>query len=226
MILRKFARALLMIATGSLACGLARADSVIVAAIGETGPGFDNRLPALYSDDQTKFELASNSPFDLAGNLSGTIGLGSFTLASEPLAEAAFAFPFNSSGAWATSFSNLSLPAGVYSQSVSDPLAPHGFHDWGAALPPDFEIARDDWMMFFSDLSSTTGDYWALLREPLASPDFRTGQAEMPPAFEMARDWEIEPWPSTWASFRVKRTGRIEMQNAHARNQARHDGDQ
>jgi hypothetical protein len=192
MILRRFARALLTIAVGLLACWVARADSVIVAAFDTQGQGFDKRLPAMYSDDLATFELASNSLFDLAGNLSGATGLGAFTLASEPLAEAAFALPFNFSGAWVTSFSNLSLPAGVYSQPVSDPPAPPGFHDWIAALPPDFEIARDDWTMSFSDLNSPATDYWELLREPLASPDYRNWLAELPPAFEMARNWEIE----------------------------------
>jgi hypothetical protein len=148
--LRKFAGALLLIATGSLAFGVARADSRIVAAFGETGQVFDNRLPAMYSDDLTAFELASKSLFGLACNLSEATGLGSFA-ASEPLAEVAFAVPFNFSGGWVTSFSNLSLPGGVYSQSMSDALMSPGFQDWMAApdfriwlaeLPPAFEMAR------------------------------------------------------------------------------------
>lgn len=181
-----------MIATGLLACWVARADSLIVAASGETGQGFENRLPAMYSDDLSTFGLASNSLYDLGGNLSGAGGLGSSTLASEPLAETAFALPFNFSGAWATSFSNLRPPAGIYSQVRSDRLAALGFHDWVAGPPPDVEIAREAWLMTFNDLNAPARDYWKLLREPLASPDFRNWLAELPSAFEMARNWEIE----------------------------------
>jgi hypothetical protein len=181
-----------MIAAGLLACWVARADSVIVAALGVPGQGFENGLPAMYSDRLATFELASDSLFNSAGNPLAATGLGAFTLASEPISETAVALPFNFSGAWVTSFSNLNLPAGVYWELVSGPLEPPDFRDWVAALPPDFEIVRDAWMMSFSDLNSPARDYWELLRDPLAPPDFRNWVAELPPAFEMARDWGIE----------------------------------
>jgi hypothetical protein len=191
MILRKLGKAMLMIAAGLLACWVARADSIIVAAVDGPGHVFNNSLPAMHSDDSATFEPASNGLFDLAGNPPGAMGLGIYTLVSQLLGEEAFALPIDLSVGWITSFSSLSLPPAMYSQSGVDSLSP-GFHDWVAGLPPEFEIAREERMTFFSDLNSPPGDYWDLLREPLASPDSRTWLAELPPAFEMARDWDIE----------------------------------
>ncbi len=177
-----------MIAAGLLTCQAARADRLIFAAYGVPGQGFDNTLPAMYSDHLATFDLASNSLFNIADDPSTAPGLSAFTLASEPLA-----VPFNFSGAWATSFSNLNLPAGVYWQLESGPLAPPDFRDWVAALPPNSEIERDSHLMSFNDLNAQPRDYWELLPEPLASPGLRNWVAELPPAFEMARNWEIEP---------------------------------
>ncbi len=192
MILRKFARALVVIAAGLLTCMAARADRVIIPAYGVPGQGFDNNLAAMYPDRLGTSELASDSSFDIGG-ASSAAGLETLILASETLADAAFVLPFNFSDAWATSFSNLNLPAGVYSQLVSGSLSPADFHDWIAALPPDFEIERDSPLTPFNDSDSRPRDYWDLLREPLASPDLRIWVAELPPAFEIARDWGIEP---------------------------------
>ncbi|MGA7240850.1 MAG: hypothetical protein WBY44_34525 [Bryobacteraceae bacterium] len=191
--MRKFARALLTIAAGLLTCLAARADRVIIPAYGMPGQGFDNRLAAMYSGAVGTSGLASNSPFNMAGDLSFTIGLDPFPLAPEPLTDAAFVLPFNFSDAWVASFSNLNLPIGVYSQLVPGLLLPPDFRDWVAALPPDFEIEQESQMTSFNVSNSRSRDYWDLLREPLVSPDLRIWVAELPPAFEMARNWEIEP---------------------------------
>jgi hypothetical protein len=143
----------------------------------------------MYSD-LTAFGLASDNLFSVTGDSLIGAGLGTFRLDSDPLAEAAFALPFNLSGAWVTSFSNLSLPAGIDWRLASDRLAPSEFQYWGAALPHDFEAAPEAWMTsFFSDLLLSDTDYWELLRDPLGLPDIRYWVAELPPAFEMARDW-------------------------------------
>lgn len=176
-----------MIAAGLLACLTARADSLIVSSYGVSG--FDQNLPAMDPDRLATFALASDNLFNVTGNQLIGAGLGTFTLDSEPLAEAAFALPFNLSGAWVTSFSNLTLPAGAYGRLVSDQAAAPDFQDWVAALPPDSELAREDQAISFNDLSSPPADYWDLLREPLASPDIRNWVAEIPPSFEIARDW-------------------------------------
>jgi hypothetical protein len=192
MILRKFARALLVIAAGLLTCLAARADRVIIPAYGVPGQGFDNSLAAMYSNRLTTSELASDSSFDIGG-ASSAAGLETFILASEPLADAAFVLPFNFSDTWGTSFSNLNLPAGIYLQLVPGPLSPADFRDWVAALPPNFEIEQESQLTFFNDSNSRPRDYWDLLHELPASPDLRIWVAEMPPAFEIARDWKIEP---------------------------------
>jgi hypothetical protein len=189
MILRKFAAALLTIAAGLLACLVARADSVLVTTYGV--PGFDNKLAAMYPDRLAAAALASDNLFNISGNPLIGAGLGTFTLDPESLIEAAFALPFNLSGAWVTSFSNLALPAGAYLRLPPDPSPALDFQDWAAALPPEFGLAQEDRMVSFNDLSSPPADYWDLLREPLASPDIRNWVAEIPPSFEMARDWAI-----------------------------------
>lgn len=176
-----------MIAAGLLACMTARADSLIVNSYSVLG--FDDKLPAMYSDRLAAFALASDNLFNVTGNPLIGAGLGAFTLDSEPLAESAFALPFNLSGAWVTSFSNLTLPAGAYGRWGSGPLAPVDFQDWVAALPPESGVPSNERLISFNDLSSPPPDYWDLLREPLASPDIRNWVAEMPPSFEIARDW-------------------------------------
>jgi hypothetical protein len=66
MTLRKFAKTLLTIAAGSLACLSARADSALVASYG--APGFDNQLAAMYPDRLAAFALASDRLFNVTGN--------------------------------------------------------------------------------------------------------------------------------------------------------------
>jgi hypothetical protein len=151
---------------------------VIVGSYGV--PGFDNNLPA--------FALASDNLFNVTGNPFIGAGLGTFTLASEPLMETVFALPGNLWGAWATSFSNLTVPASAYWRLAPDVAAAPNFQNWVAVLPPDFDAGRD-WIISFSNLSFPATAYWELLREPLASPDVRNWVAELPPALEMARDW-------------------------------------
>jgi hypothetical protein len=179
-----------MIATGLLACLVARADSALVSSYGP--PGFDNNVTAMYSDRLAAFALASDNLYNVTGNPLIGAGLGTFTLDSEPLAEAAFALPLNLSGAWMTSFSNLTLPAGAYRRLDSSSPAQRDFQNWIAAFPPDSDVAREERMAAFNDLNSPAADYWDLLREPLASPDIRNWVAELPPAFEMSRDSALD----------------------------------
>jgi hypothetical protein len=188
MTLRKFARASIVLAAGLLACLVARADSAIVSSYGVRG--FDSTLPAIYPDRLAALALASDSIFNITGNPLVSAGLGTFALDSEPLAEAALALPFNVSGVWVTSFSNLTLVAGAYRRLPSGPTAALDFQDWVGAMPLESEWAREG-LMSFNDLSSPPADYWELLREPLASPDLRNWVAEIPPSFEIARDWAI-----------------------------------
>jgi hypothetical protein len=91
----------------------------------------------MYSDHLVTAELAAKSEFNLSRDPSLPIALNAFTIGPGELADAGFALPFNFSGAWVTSFSNLNLPAAVYWRLVSDPLAPRDFRDWVASLPPD-----------------------------------------------------------------------------------------
>jgi hypothetical protein len=130
-------------AAGWNACSIARADAAIVAAFGIAGAGTECRLSTMYSDRLATAELASENLVNLTGDASLATALGTFTLASQEIAEAAFALPFNFSGAWVTSFSNLNLPSGVYWRLVADPLAPPNFRDWVASLPPDMDAASD-----------------------------------------------------------------------------------
>lgn len=187
MTLRKFVKPLLTIAVGLLACLAARVDSLIVNSFSVRG--FDNNLTAMYSDRPAAFALVSDNLFNITGNPVIGSGLGTFGPDSEPLAEAAFALPYNLSGEWVTSFSNLTLPAGAYWDSDAD--ATSDFQDWVAALPPDFDAGQEDWIISFNDLRSPSADYWDFLREPLASPGIRNW-VEVPPAFEIVREWASE----------------------------------
>jgi hypothetical protein len=121
----------------------------------------------------------------LATPNSVSTALGALTVTSESFAEAAM--PFSFSGTWATSFSNLNLPAAVYWQSGSDPALWTDSPDWVAALPPDFEIARGGWLTPFNNWNRPVESYWDLLSEPLSPPDFRNWGPSLAPAFEMAR---------------------------------------
>lgn len=173
-----------MIAAGLLACWAARADSVIISV---PELGFDNNLPPMYPDRLAAVALASDNLFDISESIGADFGR--YSLYAEPLTEAALALPFNLPGGRVTSFSNLSLAAGEYWRVASDPLTPPDFQHSAAALPPDFEVAREARMTSFGEASPPAADYWELLGEPLASPATRTWVAELPPAFEIAREW-------------------------------------
>ena len=133
--------------------------------------------------------MASDSLFNGSGNPLAGPGLGAFALDAEPLAEAVCALPFNLSVAWATFFSNLTLPVGVYGRLASDPTVALDFQDGVAALPPESGVAGEDRMTSFNDWSSL-GDYWDLEREPLASLDIRNWVAESAVRRD-GRDWAI-----------------------------------
>ncbi len=134
-ILRKWAG---LTAVWAAACsfGIARADAFVVTAVSVAGPSVESGLPSMYSGHMTAAEFAADNLFDLSGGR--RTGLGVFAMAAGEIAQAAFALPFNFSGAWVTSFSNLNLPAGVYWELVSDPRSPPDFRDWIAVLPPAF----------------------------------------------------------------------------------------
>ncbi len=141
MTVTKFARAILLIALGVWACWIGRAESAIMAEIGVAGTGLDHRLPALYSDHLTSLELASVNLLNVISDPSSPAALGTTMLAYEPTVAAAFALPFNLSGAWATSLSNLNLPRAFWVVET-DPRVVPDYRDWMHTIPPDFELAQ------------------------------------------------------------------------------------
>jgi hypothetical protein len=114
--------------------------------------GIRQQSAGKYSDRLAALARASDNLFNVTGNPLIGAGLGTFTLDSEPLVEADFAAPTNLSGAWVTSFSSLTLPAGAYWWMASNATAAPDFQNSVAALPPDFD-AGQEWMISFSDLS-------------------------------------------------------------------------
>jgi hypothetical protein len=116
-------KTLLTIAAGSLACLSARADSALVASYG--APGFDNQPASNVFRSPAAFALPSDSLFNVTGNPLVGPGLGAFALDAE--------LPFNLSGAWVTSFSQLTSPVGVCGGVASDPTAALDFQDGSRA---------------------------------------------------------------------------------------------
>jgi hypothetical protein len=136
MTIRNVARVFFLLAVGWNACRVARADSAIVAAWGGVLPGAGSGLAAMYSASFANSELAAEHLFSLPRASSSLTGLGIATLEPDELSDLVFALPFNFSGAWVTSFSNLNLPARIYWEMVADPRTPADFRDWVASMPP------------------------------------------------------------------------------------------
>lgn len=103
--------------------------------------------------------------------------MGAFTLTTQPLAESGLALPFSVSAAFATSFSNLNLPAGVFWEIVSDPLAPPDYGNWLAEVPAGLELAQA-WAISFREVNLPADMYWDLLSDPLTAPDPGTGSLQ------------------------------------------------
>ena len=113
----KFAKALLVIAIGLLACwAAARADSIA--------------------------ESAPDNLFDSSSGSCIPSALGALTFPVKSIAQAASVYPFSFSGAWAASFSNLNLPAVAYWELAPDSPAPAS-GEWAPILPPVFDTAAE-----------------------------------------------------------------------------------
>lgn len=143
----------------------------------------------MYAGHLAASELGAQNLLPLSVAASASTALGTLTLAAQPATDADCQVTFNLSGAWASTFSNLNLPAGVAWQ-----LSPQSASDFvlEATLPlSDTAPAggREIWASSFADWNLPEGVFWELVSDPLGPPNYRHWMAALPPAFETSGDW-------------------------------------